>query len=93
MSVNAHISALQEEWQSMTPDFKAVEDRMDRTLVHRREMILSSPVADVLRYYPSLTADIQVRFYEKIFFNLIKLKLIFVKRFKIKCFEFARKIF
>jgi hypothetical protein len=59
-SINAHITAMQDEMAKEVPDWNVIEDRMIRTLDHRRKTTSSTTLEELLKLYPTLRIDIQV---------------------------------
>jgi hypothetical protein len=51
---------MQQELTKNVPNMAVIDDRMTRTLVSRRQEIMSVPLLDLLSKYPALKTDIQV---------------------------------
>jgi len=59
-TVEEHISVLKRELSKTRPNEAIVNERMRRSLAHRRQLIESTTVDIVLESYPALKLDSQV---------------------------------
>ena len=70
-AAQSHIEVLQQEYEAGMPNKQIVDDRMARSLDHRRSLVLANCSSDdLLASYPVLRSASQVRVFSALFSDL-----------------------
>lgn len=65
-TIASHITVMQREMSSRSPDLTLIADRMLRTYVARREEISKLTTSDILEKYPALSLPTQVSYHRQV---------------------------